>query len=208
MLKSSSFRPAAAWLWAALSIAAWFASLWIALPVASPVAELGAGLFPAGIRWDLAVFLALNAGVSMLAVLAIGRRLLGEQVKVGWATLVLPFIGVALAIAIELLLHQWAEARFGLYDAELVWWTAGLSFIVVLTAVGIFGVLVAPRAAIVPPLIGLVAAAAIVCLVVLSNVAGLADGIEPASWPLAISVGLAAVYAIACVGVALRRTVA
>jgi hypothetical protein len=42
-------------------------------------------------------------------------------------------------------------------------------------------------------------------VIVLSNVGGVADGIEPGSWLLASLVGLAAAYAAVAVGTGIRR---
>jgi hypothetical protein len=48
----------------------------------------------------------------------------------------------------------------------------------------------------------------VACVVLLSNVPGLQDGIEPESWPLAILIALSAAYTIAVVVVGARRIAA
>ena len=199
----SSERPslgAAAWVWAFLSLVWWFASLGLALPLATYLPD-----FSDGLRWDLAVVLAMSGGLSLVGVWLLGRALLRRPLARPGVGLVVPIAGIALAIAEELALHAWAESRFGYYDSELIWWTAGLAPLVVLTAVASFGVFVAPAAAVAPPLVGLLLAVGGVLFVVVSNVPGLADGIDPGSWPLAIMVGLATAYAVAAAAFSLRR---
>jgi hypothetical protein len=119
--------------------------------------------------------------------------------------LIAPAAGVGVAIGVELALHEWARLSTGYYDWDFIGWTAGLSFSVVLVAVTWFGVTVAPRGATAPARIGLGLSAALVLLIVLSNVPDLGDGIGPHSWPLAVLVGLAAIYAIGAAITALRK---
>ncbi|HET8776484.1 MAG TPA: hypothetical protein VFN76_02380, partial [Candidatus Limnocylindria bacterium] len=75
----------------------------------------------------------------------------------------------------------------------------------ILTALAVFGVLVAPPAAVAPPLLGLGLAAAGVLFIFVSNVPGLRDGIDPGSVPLASLVGISAVYAVAAAVIGARR---
>jgi hypothetical protein len=198
--QNEAARTSAPWLWAGISFAAWFASLWIALPLAGLV---GSGP-EAGLRWDLAAFLALNGALSMAAALGVGRLAFGRWLAVSRTDLVLPALGVVLAIAAELALHEWAWLTIGYYDWDFIGWTAGLSFSIVLVAVAWFGLSVAPRGAAAPPRIGLGLSATLVILIVLSNVPGLGDGVGPNSWPLAILVGLSGAYAIGAVITSLR----
>jgi hypothetical protein len=193
------FHPAAAWVWAFLSIVWWFASFALALPLATFVPDGGA------LRLDLALVLLVNGAVSLVGVWLLGRALLRRALRRPGAGLVVPVIGIGLAIAVELALHAWAEARFGYYDSELVWWTGGLSPTLILTALAVFGVLVAPPAAVAPPLLGLGLAAAGVLFIFVSNVPGLRDGIDPGSLPLASLVGISAVYAVAAAVIGARR---
>lgn len=187
---------------------AWFGSLSMALLLAGPIASLVAGHgdpVEAGLRWDLAAFLVLNGLFSMVAAVGIGRLVFGRRLAVTATDLRLPVVGVLMATAVEIALHEWAEARFGHYDLELVWWTAGLGAMLVVTAVATFGVLIAPTGAAVAPRIAQTVGAVLVCLIVLSNASGLLDGIEPASWPLAILVGLSGLYVLLAVVVTWRR---
>lgn len=188
--ETQPFHPAAPWLWAFFSLLWWFVSLVLALPVGGLV--LGVG----GLRYDLAAVLAVNGAASLAGVQLLGRAVLGGQLRPRGGAVALPFIGLALAIAAELALHEWAEARFGYYDAEMVWWTAGLAPTLVLVAVAAFGVLIAPPRALAPPLAGLALAVAGVLFIVASNVPGLRDGLDADSWPLASFVGLSGLYAL------------
>lgn len=204
-LNERSFSSTAPWLWAGLSLVAWFVSLFVAVPLAAPV--VGANPTET-VRWDLAVLLGINGLLSMAAAFVIGRRIFGRGLTARAVDFVLPLIGLALAIAVELTLHEWARVHFGYYDWDFVGWTAGLSFMVVLCSLATFGVLVAPRGAVAPPLMGVGLAAMLVCLIVVSNVPGLRDGIDPESWPLAVGVGLSAMYVISCVVVGVRKATA
>jgi hypothetical protein len=194
-----AFHPAAAWVWALLSVVWWFTSFALALPLAQFAAQDG------GLRIDLAVVLALSGAASLVGVQLLGHALLARPLRRPGVDLLVPVFGVILAIAVELTLHEWAEARFGHYDGELIWWTAGLSPALILVAVASFGALVAPRGALAPPLLGLALAVTAVIFIVASNVPGLADGIDPGSWPLALTVGLAAAYAAGAAAFSLRR---
>jgi hypothetical protein len=194
------------WLWAALTIVGLVVAFFAAFGVA--VTVISRGLFPdagsGSLRLDLAAFLLLTFAFGIGAVLVAGRVAFGRWLVVRRGYLVLPVAGVGVGIGVELALHEWAEASIGYYDSDFIGWTAGLSFSMVLVAVGWFGVTVAPPEAAAPPRIGLALSAILVVLIVVSNVPGLEDGIGPNSWPLAILVGSSAIYAISAVITSLR----
>ena len=192
------FHAAAAWVWAFASLVWWFASLALALPLATYAPELGGS-------WDLAKVLGVNGVLSLVGVWLLGRGLLHQSLRRPRVGMLAPVVGIGIAIAEEVALHGWADARFGYYDSELIWWTAGLSPTLILTAVALFGVLIAPRGALAPPLFGLALAAAGVTLIFVSNLPGLVDGIDARSWPLAPLVGISAAYAVAAVVIGVRR---
>lgn len=195
------FRPAAPWLWVALSSMAWFASLLVALPLGHPLAAVFAGS-DERLRWDLAAVLALSGLASVGATVLLARLIFRRWLAVRPVAPLFWGLGVVLAIAVEMALHEWTGHRFGYYDWDFVRWTAGLSAMLVITAVATFGVLIAPvRAA--ASLAVQIPAALVVCLIVASNVPGLGDGIDPESWPLAILVGLSAAYAAAAIAIGL-----
>ena len=200
---SHRVRP---WLWAALTIVGLVVALFAAFGVA--ISVVSRAVFPdavsSGLRLDLAGFFLLIGAFGIGAVLIAGRAAFGRWLEVRPRHLILPAAGIALAIGIELALHEWARLSIGYYDWDFIGWTAGLSFAVVLIAVAWFGVLVAPLGAGSPPRIGLGLSALLIFLVVLSNVPGLGDGIGPNSLPLAILVGSSAIYAIGAVITSLR----
>lgn len=194
------------WLWAALTIVglvlAFFAAFGVAISVVSRAVIPDA--VSAGMRLDLAGFLFLIGTFGIGAVLIAGRAAFGRWLEVRPRHLILPAVGIALAIGVELALHEWAKASIGHYDWDFIGWTAGLSFSLILVAIARFGVIVAPPGAAAPPRIGLGLSAILVILIVLSNVPGLGDGIGPNSWLLAILVGSSAIYAIGAVITSLR----
>jgi hypothetical protein len=187
-------------------IVAVFASFGVAIAIVAPALVPDAG--PGSLRLDLAGLLALIGTFGVGAVLVAGRVAFGAWLEVRARHLILPAAGVALAIGVELALHEWARLSIGYYDWDFIGWTAGLSFSVVLVAVAWFGVTVAPPFARLPPRIGLGLGAALVLLIVLSNLQGLGDGIGPNSVPLAMLVATAAGYAIAAIVISLRGMVA
>lgn len=185
--------------WAGLSLGAWFVSLFAVLPLVATI-QIGA------VRWDIAAWLVLTGLIGVAAAHVFGTRLLGLPLRTTAAALAVPALGLILAVGVELALHEWALARVGpYYDSDYIGLTAGLSQSLVLTAIAAFGTLVAPRGAMYAPMACLVLAMALVLLIVVTNVPGLADGIEPESWSLAILIGLAAAYAVACIALGAQK---
>lgn len=189
-----------AWAWgiALLTglVLAFLVAFWLATTL------LSAGLLPgstdAGLRWDLAFLNATMGITGLAAVMAVARAVFGSWPRVSALALMVALVGIGLAIAQELALHEWARVHVGQYEFDHVFPTALLSWATIGVAVTAFAALVAPRAAVLPPSIGLWLAAGWVWLVTLSNVPGALDGIEPESWLLAILIGMSAVYAAAC----------
>jgi hypothetical protein len=150
-----SSLTARALLWAALTIVGLVVAFFAPFGIAATAGSWG--LFPRpgdGLRLDLALLLLLMATLGMLGVLAAARMAFGSWLEARPRHLVLPAAGIALAIGVELALHEWARLSIGSYDWDFIGWTAGLSFSVVLVAVAWFGVMVAPRWATAPPRIG------------------------------------------------------
>ena len=200
-----SLRP---WLWAAASTVVGGASLVVAFVIAVYAGQLGLGRSDGdlGTRLDLALFLLLISLFGSLAALASARLVFGRWPAVPPVAILVAGVGVALAIAVELALHEWARVRFGsYYDPDMVGWTAGLAYALALSAAVSFAVLIAPHGAAEPPLLGAIGLAVPIWLAVGLNVPGLLDGIELESWPLAILVGLSGVYALAAVLIGARR---
>ncbi len=194
------------WAWAGLSVVALAIAFLTAFAIATTL--LSWAPLPnadEGLRFDLALFLILFGVLGMLGVLIAGHLALGRWLDVRAGDIVLPSAGIALAVAEELALHEWAEASVGYYDSDFIGWTAGLSFTLVALAVARFGVAVAPEAVAAAPRIFAQLAAVLVIFIVLTNVPELGNGIGPHSWPIAILIGAAGLYAVAAVGIGLAR---
>jgi hypothetical protein len=179
-------------------------AFFLAFGIATLPGRFGPGTegFWSELRLDLALWLASFGILGMLAVWLSGRWLLVEPPVVRGALLV-PGAGIAIAVAEELALHEWAETSLGYYDWDLVGPTAGLSFLLVLVSIGVFTERVAPAAAAGLVAIGVIVGAALVAMIVASNIPGLGDGIGSESWPAVIAIALAGFYAVVAV-VALR----
>ena len=103
--------------------------------------------------------------------------------------------GIVLSAIFHVVLQQWTIARFGYMDADYIGWTAGLFAVLIGFAAAAFGVNVAPRHAVGWPLACVVLGFALTAVIVAANVPGLADGIDPESWPLAVWLGISGLYA-------------
>jgi hypothetical protein len=196
----------APWLWAALSVVAWLASFVAAFAILAGAGTIG--LRPSevgGLRTDLATLLGVFAFLASAGVMAAARIAFGHWPSFRAHDAIVPAAGIGLAMAVELGLHAWVQARDTHYDWQMIGWTAGLSTMLIALAVATLASRVAPRGSALPPLVAQVAAATLIVIVVLSNVGGVADGIEPGSWLLAILVGLSAAYAAVAVGIGIRR---
>lgn len=205
-IATSEWRPWLPWGWAALTIVGVVAGFLAGFIVAVVSGGLGLlELLGNELRIDLAAWLLGWGALSIGGVLLAGRLTFGRWLPVAPGMVAVPCAGLLLAAALELALHAWAHARFGYYDAEMIGWTAGLSFVLVLVAIALFGVLVAPRGASTPPMLALALSAGLVALVAVSNVGGALDGIPMDSWPLAVMVGLATAYAAGASVLATRR---
>jgi len=180
------------------------AAFFLAFGIATLPVRFGSGTdaFWSALRLDLGLWLALFGTLGILAVWMSARQWFGVR-PIDPGVLLVPGAGIALAVAEELALHEWAEASLGYYDWDFIGPTAALSFLLVLVAIGVFANRIAPAAASALVAIGVYVGAALVALVIASNIPVLGDGIGPNSWPAAIAVGLAGIYAIVAV-VALR----
>ncbi len=157
----------------------------------------------AAMRWDLAILLGVMGALGVAGVLAAGRLAFGTWPRPTVGQLLLPAAGVAIAMAVELALHEWARVHIGMYEFDHVMPTAILPWVTILAGLSAFAALIAPPGAAVPPLLGSWLAAGAAILITLSNAPGVMDGIELESWPLAILIGIAMAYA---VGVAVAAT--
>ena len=143
------------------------------------------------VSWVLA-----SGGLALL----IGRRVLGTRLLiplVGWVILA---VGAVVSGAQSVVLAEWAAGRFGYYDPEYVGPTVLLFGIVAGVAVGGFGVQVGPRWALAAPLSATFGGVALAALITILNLPGLANGLAPDSWALAVTIVASAVY-IGAVGI-------
>ena len=207
MTARSPNASAATWIWALLSVAAWIASFIAAFGAMAALGTLGwIGPDFGGVRHDLALLLALHGILAAAGVLGASRLVFERWSVVRIADGIILLVGLCLAVAIELVLHEWLEVRYRSNDTwDIVGPTALLSIDVVAVAVSTFAVRVAPHGSALPALLAQVMASVLVGLIVLSNVGGVLDGVEPESWALAVLVGLSAVYATAVVLIGVRR---
>ena len=196
-----TLTPSRGLTWAALSFIFFVAALLAVLP------------FTAAVRlvWDTPHLVEMAAWSPIWGVLSVLGVLLAAQLALGaWLRPPLLAIGVAavgigLSAVLNVVLVQWQTTRFGYVDPELVGPTAGLFAVLMGLAVAGFGALIAPRRLIGWPLAAFGLGFVLVTIIVLSNLPGLDDGIGAESWPLAICVGLAGVYALATGGLVVRR---
>lgn len=196
-----TLTPARGLTWAALSFVFFVAALLAVLP------------FTAALRlvWDTPHLVEMAAWSPIWGVLSVLGVLLAAQLALGaWLRPPLLAVGVAafgigLSAVLNVVLQQWEVARFGITEPELVGPTAGLFAVLIGLAVAAFGALIAPRRLIGWPLAAFALGFVGVAIIVLSNIPGLDDGIGAESWPLAICVGLAGVYALATAGLVVRR---
>ncbi len=206
MIANASNSRTTTWLWAGLSVAACFLSILAAFAVVAGAGTIGVGLPAVGrLRTDLGILLALFALLACGGVLVAARVAFGRWLPVRARDVVVPMVGIGLAIAIELSLHAWVQARYASYDWQMIGLTAGMSFTLIGVAVATLASRIAPRESALPPLLAQGVGATLLVVIVASNVGGLADGIEPASWPLAILLGLGGGYAVLGVGMGIRR---
>jgi hypothetical protein len=194
-----------AWAWAALSVVGVVLAFLAAFGIAVTVDALGLERLAGDLRLDLALWLGAWGGLSIAGVLGGGRLAYGHPLPIRRHALAAAGAGIALAVALELALSAWAVGRFGYNDADIIGPTAGLPFLLVPTAVALFGVLVAPRGDATAAMLALLASGGLALLVAFGNVGGALDGIGADSALLGALVALSAAYVLGALGLAARR---
>jgi hypothetical protein len=187
--------------WAVLSLAAFVAAMFAILPVVA----VGNWIGEIPHQTEMAAWSLVWGGLSLIGVLVAARLAFGAWLEVNRLGVGIAAIGIALSAIVHFVLQEWQIARFGLPEPELVGWTAGLFAVLVGLSVAVFGAFIAPKQVVHWPLAAALAGAAGVGLIVLTNVPGLRDGIADDSWPLAVWVGMSALYALCTAGLAVRR---
>lgn len=144
--------------------------------------------------WPVAWGLLALLGTYGTARLAFGAWLPIHRQGVAIAT-----VGLAMAATAQIVLLEWRISR-GFTDPESVGWTGNLALVLVGVAITAFAASIAPKTLGVWPVAAVLVAAAGVASMTLINLPGLQGGIEASSWPLAVLLGLSALYAVATVG--------
>ncbi len=202
-----------------MSLPPWIASVaWAILSFGGFVAALAALVWPIGQLQQvgvlshpssLAVWAFCWVVASGLLALGAARLVFGQWLDVRWTAWALLLVGAVVSGATETILADWAIAKFGMNESDLIGPMSLLFGVIAGVAVGGFGVQVAPRWTAWSPLIAVVGGVVIGAAIILSNVPGLGDGLGSHSGPLAVVTVAAALY-IGAVGVLslarLRRT--
>jgi hypothetical protein len=196
-----TLTPARGLLWTALSFAVYVAALFATLPILA-VAQWFTDL-PHLVQ--MAAWSVVWGGLSLIGVFIAARLAFGSWLPLHPVGFGIAVIGIALSAIVHVVLQQWEIARFGVPEAEYVGWTAGLFAILIGVAVAAFGAYLAPKQVIGWPLAAVLLGSAGVAITVFGNVPGLSDGIADDSWPLAIWVGLSALYALGVAWLVVRR---
>jgi len=200
-VESPTVSPLRGLAWATLSFGMFVAALYAVLPILAVV------------NWfadlphltEMAVWSVLWGGLSLLGVVVAARLAFGAWLPLPPTGIAIAVIGVVLSAIVHVVLQQWEIARFGVPEPEYVGWTAGMFAVLIGLATATFGVFLAPKQVVGWPLAAVLLGCAGVAFIVLSNVPGLRDGIADDSWPLAICIGLSAVYALGAAGLVVRR---
>jgi hypothetical protein len=171
------WSAATPWAWAATSFAGFMASGVLA------ALAFGAGMW--AVPWVL---------LAAFGVLALGRIAFAAWLPVPAVAAAVLIAGVVLSGAVEASLRDWAMARFGLFDPDYVGITAVFFVVVAGVAVAGFGSLIAPRGAVLPPALAVLAGFLLTMLIVFSDVPGLSDGLDPESTFPAAIIGVAGLY--------------
>jgi len=196
--------PSRSLTWAALSFTGFVASLFAVLPFiagmelvwnAPHLAQMGA--------WSLVWGVLSAVGVLIPARLSFGSWVRPRPLAIGMLA-----VGTGLSAIVNVVLQQWEISRFGITEPELVGLTAGLFAMLIGVAVAAFGAFLVPRQAIGWPVAAVVLGSVATALIVASNLPGLSDGISAESWPLAIWVGLSALYVLIATALVVRRALA
>ena len=189
--------------WALVSLILFLGALVATLPLVSvPASALGIDHLVEMGAWPV-----VWGALSLIGTLVAARVVFGAWLRVTPAALALAVTGIGQSAAVNVVLQRWELYRFGVTEPEFVGITAGLFAVLVGLAVATFGVLVAPRSAVIWPWLAVVVCSGLATLIVFSNVPGLRDGIELESWWLATCIGASGLYAVGTLALATVRLV-
>lgn len=192
------------WAWAAASVA------WLV-----PAALLAfGGLAMVRLAWpgfvldhgmELAAFIVTWGVLGMAGTGVLARLVLGQVAILHQAALVAAGVGLAIAAALEVALHDWAVDKFGYFEPDLMGPTVMLPLGLAPLAVAMFGVAVAPPAFDLAPRIAVIAGGLTAMAVVALNLPGTLDGIAPRAIALAVVLASVPAYVLVSWAIALRR---
>jgi hypothetical protein len=187
--------------WAALSFTLFIAALLAIFPISAVLRLFGEiPHLTMMVAWSVSW-----GALSALGVLVAARLVFGSWLRPPPLSLAIAAAGIGLSAAINVVLQQWAIARYGYWDPDFVGLTAGLFALLIGLSTAAFGAFLVPPRHIGWPLLAVGLGFAMTVTVVASNLPGLADGIRPDGWPLAAVIGLCGLYALVTTGLVLRR---
>jgi hypothetical protein len=196
-----SVTPGRGLTWAALSFTLFIAALLAIFPIRAAVSLFGEIPHSAFMAlWSVSWGVLSALGVLIAAQLVFGGWLRPRPLGVGIAG-----VGIGLSAVLNVVLQQWATARYGYWEPDFIGWTVGLFALLIGLSTAAFGAFLVPRRHIGWPLVAVLLGFTAIAFVVASNVPGLSNGIRPDSWPLAVVIGLCGLYALATAGLVLRR---
>jgi hypothetical protein len=204
MTTTSAFRgrPIGPATWAGLSLALFVAAAFGIFPVLA-VVRLAVETTH---HSEMALWSVVWGGLSVVGVLVAGKLAFGRWLRVRPSAMVVAAIGIGLSVGTHVTLQQWSVERFGLYDPDLIGWTAALFAVLVGLATAAFGMFVAPRGALGWPLACVLLGSTMVAFILLTNVAGVDDGIAPESVPLTVWLGASGLYSAIVTAASVIRT--
>jgi hypothetical protein len=192
------------WIWAAGTVAWLVPAALLALGLLAMVRIVWPGFVPDH-GMELAAFIATWGVLGMAGAAALARLLLGEVAIRHRAAIVAAGIGLAIAAVLQVALHDWAVAKIGYYEPDIIGPTTLLPFGLAALAVALFGVAVAPLGVDLAPRLSVMVGGLLALVIVALNLPGAVDGIAPRAVLLAITLGIVAGYVLVGWAIALRR---
>lgn len=154
---------------------------------------------------ELAAFIVTWGVLGMAGAASLGRLILGQVEIVHRDALCASGVGLALAAVLQVVLHDWAVAKLGYYEPDVIGPTVMLPLGLAPFAVALFGVAVAHPAFDLAPRIAVIAGGLMAMGAVALNIPGTLDGIEARSIALAVVLASVPAYVLVSWAIALRR---
>lgn len=200
------FTPAGilTWIWAAATVAWLVPAALLALGVLAVVRVVWPGFVPDH-GMELAAFIATWGVLGMAGAAAMARPLVGEVAIRHRAAIVAAGIGLAIAAALQVALHDWAVTKLGYYEPDIIGPTTLLPFGLAPLAVALFGIALAPHVLDLAPRLSVVTGGLLALVIVALNLPGTVDGIAPRAVPLAMALAVSALWVVGACWIAVRR---